>query len=154
MRTKSDCWHLYVNSTSQRCKKTIKTFLIEDFSHLPPMSTTPVVHLELRISPRIGNGPNGLLRGSGKLIHEKNLKSKNSKHCPFLSILCTGEGRGQVKVCRLRKLPKMSDMTSEPKLVNLLLRSPRIDSKPGGIVPIPGLRFRKCKRLQIRTQLL
>jgi hypothetical protein len=27
--------------------------MIEDFFHLPPMSTTPVVHLELRISPGI-----------------------------------------------------------------------------------------------------
>ncbi len=39
---------LYVNSTSQRCPdKIVKTFLIEDFFHLPPVSTTltPVVHL-------------------------------------------------------------------------------------------------------------
>jgi hypothetical protein len=34
-------------------KKMIRAFLIEDFFHLPPVSTTPVVHLELRISPRI-----------------------------------------------------------------------------------------------------
>jgi hypothetical protein len=27
--------------------------LIEDFFHLPPVSMTPVVHLELRISPQI-----------------------------------------------------------------------------------------------------
>jgi hypothetical protein len=27
--------------------------MIEDFFHLPPVSTTPVVHLELQISPRI-----------------------------------------------------------------------------------------------------
>ncbi len=27
--------------------------VIEDFYHLPPVSTTPVVHLELRIFPRI-----------------------------------------------------------------------------------------------------
>jgi hypothetical protein len=33
-------------------QKIIKIFLIEDFFHLPPVSTTPVVHLELRISPR------------------------------------------------------------------------------------------------------
>jgi hypothetical protein len=40
----------------------MQIFLIEDFFHLPPVSTTPVVHLELRISPRIlqkiRNGPN------------------------------------------------------------------------------------------------
>jgi hypothetical protein len=31
----------------------MKAFLIEDIFHLPPVSTTPVVHLELRISPQI-----------------------------------------------------------------------------------------------------
>jgi hypothetical protein len=36
-----------------------------------------------RISEQIRNGPNGVLRGLGKLIHEKNLKSKISWHCPF-----------------------------------------------------------------------
>jgi hypothetical protein len=63
METMSDCLHLkvnfeekislflylYVNSTTKRCpNKIIKTFLIEDFFHLPP-----VVDLELGISPRI-----------------------------------------------------------------------------------------------------
>ncbi len=40
--------YLYAYSTtqSQRCpKETIKKFLMEDFFHLPPVSTTPVVHL-------------------------------------------------------------------------------------------------------------
>ncbi len=45
------CWDLKVN-------------MIEDFFHLPQVSTTPVVHLELRISSRIfkkiRNGPNGI----------------------------------------------------------------------------------------------
>jgi hypothetical protein len=87
-------------------------FLIEDFLHLPPVSTTPVVQLELRISPRIfekiRNGPNGIIRctlsceylrefskkfetpalngiirGFGELIFVENLKSKISWHCPF-----------------------------------------------------------------------
>jgi hypothetical protein len=44
--------------------KIMKTFLIEDFSCVPPVSMTPVVDLGLRISLRIfdkiGNGPNGL----------------------------------------------------------------------------------------------
>ncbi len=58
--------YIYVNSTIQRCpNKIIKIFLIEDFFHLPPVSTTPVVNLQLRISPRIfekiRNGPNGML---------------------------------------------------------------------------------------------
>jgi hypothetical protein len=38
--------------------------------HLPLVSTTPVVHLELQISPRIfeknRNGTNGVLRDSGE----------------------------------------------------------------------------------------
>jgi hypothetical protein len=65
MGTIPDCIHLkanlkeniylYLNPTTQRCpNKIIKTFLIEDFFHLPPVSTTPVVHLELGISPRWG----------------------------------------------------------------------------------------------------
>ncbi len=58
--------YIYVNSTIQRCpNKIIENFLIEDFFHLPPVSTTPVVNLELRIFPRIfekiRNGPNGIL---------------------------------------------------------------------------------------------
>jgi hypothetical protein len=59
--------------------------MIEDFFHLPPVSTTPtpVVHLELQKSPRIfekfRNDPNGTNSGAwGKLIHEKNPKSKIS----------------------------------------------------------------------------
>ncbi len=77
MRTISGCRHfkvnlkakiyIYVNSTSQRCpNKIIKIFLLEDFFHLPPVSLTPVVHLEPQISTRIfekiRNGRNGILR--------------------------------------------------------------------------------------------
>jgi hypothetical protein len=63
--------YIYVNSTIQRCpKKIIKIFLIEEFFHLPPVSATPVVNLELPISPRllkiIRNGPNGTLWGWGE----------------------------------------------------------------------------------------
>ncbi len=43
----------------------MKTFLIEDFFYVPPLSMTTVVYLELRKSPRIfetiRNGPNGIL---------------------------------------------------------------------------------------------
>jgi hypothetical protein len=80
---------MYVNSTAQRCpNKIIKTILIEDFFPLPSVSTTPVVHLELRISPRmrifeIQNGPSGILRGLGETETCKTLKSKISWHCPF-----------------------------------------------------------------------
>jgi hypothetical protein len=65
-------------------KHIIKTFLIEDFFHLPPVSTTPVLHLELQISPRmfekIRSDHIGIFSLSGawrKLIHEKNLKVEN-----------------------------------------------------------------------------
>ncbi len=76
--------YIYVNSTIHRWpNKIITIFLIEDFFHLPPVSTTPVVNLERRISPRIfekiRNGPNGILwGGGGKLIHAKNQKQKIS----------------------------------------------------------------------------
>jgi hypothetical protein len=50
--------------------KIIKIFLIEDFFHLPPVSTTPLVHLEpqisLRIFEKIWNGRNGILRWLGE----------------------------------------------------------------------------------------
>ncbi len=54
----------------------MKTSQIEDIFHLQPVSTTPVVNLELRISPQIfGKIQKTALRGfSGaweKLIHEK-----------------------------------------------------------------------------------
>ena len=40
--------YIYVNSTTQRCpNKIIKIFQLEVFFHLPPVSLTPVVNLEL-----------------------------------------------------------------------------------------------------------
>jgi hypothetical protein len=75
--------YIYVNSTIRRYpNKIIKNFLIEDFFHLPPVSTTPVVNLELRISPRIKKKIETVLMGhsgaGGKLIHEKNQEQKIS----------------------------------------------------------------------------
>jgi hypothetical protein len=103
MGTISGCRHLkenlkakiyiYVNSTTQRCPiKIIKIFLLEDFFHLPPVSLTPVVHLEPRISPwiieKIRNVRNGILRCLGETVSwKKNQKSKVSWHCPFNSWL-------------------------------------------------------------------
>ncbi len=80
--------YLYVNSTAQMCSNKIsKTFLAEDFFLFSPVLTTPVVHLELRISPRIfekiWNRPNWILRGLGETDSWKNQKSKISWHCPF-----------------------------------------------------------------------
>ncbi len=92
MGTISGCSHLklnlkekiyiYVNSTTQRCpNKIIKIFQSEDFCHLPPVSATPLVHLELRISPRIFEKiRKALLVYSGawgKLIHEKKTEVEN-----------------------------------------------------------------------------
>jgi hypothetical protein len=51
-------------------------------ANLPPVSVTPVVHLDLRLSPRISKKFEmilELLSGAwGKVIHEKNLKQKIS----------------------------------------------------------------------------
>jgi hypothetical protein len=53
--------YLYANSTTQRCpKEIIKTFLIEDFFHLPETALM------------------GIIRGLGILIHDKNQKQKIS----------------------------------------------------------------------------
>jgi hypothetical protein len=61
--------------------------MIEDIFHLPAVSTTLVVHLELRISPLIFEKFEMALRS--KLIHEKKQKSKISRHCPFNSFVKT-----------------------------------------------------------------
>jgi hypothetical protein len=57
--------------------------MIEDFVHLPPMSTTPVVHIELRISPRIfekiRNGPKGYTQGLGGNRFMKKTRSRKSR---------------------------------------------------------------------------
>ncbi len=80
--------YIYVYSTIQRCpNKIIKIFLIEDFFHLLPVSTTPVFNLELGISPwifeKFETVPLEYSGAGGKLIHEKNQKQKISWHCPF-----------------------------------------------------------------------
>jgi hypothetical protein len=54
----------------------VETLLIEDFFHLPPLSLTPVMHLELQISPQIPEKSETTLLGYSraweKLIHGKN----------------------------------------------------------------------------------
>jgi hypothetical protein len=63
--------------------------MTEDFFHLPPVSTTPVVNLELRyLREFLKKFETALMVYSGawgKLIREKNKKSKISWHCPFKS---------------------------------------------------------------------
>jgi hypothetical protein len=49
--------------------------MIEDCFHLPPVSLTPVMQFELLISPQILE-KKFETQACGKLIHEKNLKSK------------------------------------------------------------------------------
>jgi hypothetical protein len=88
------------NSTTQRGpNKLIKTFQFEDFFHLPPVSTTattPMVHLEVRISPRIfekiWNGCNGILRS---------LEETGSRKKPEVEILVA---LGQFKLPQIQDL--------------------------------------------------
>jgi hypothetical protein len=44
----------------------VKKIPIEAFFHLPPVSTTPVVHLQLRIFEKNRNSPNSIIRGLGE----------------------------------------------------------------------------------------
>ncbi len=83
MGTIPDCLHLkvnlrkkiylYVNSTTQRCSKlTFKTFLIEDFFHLPPVDTVRAPWIANISANFLKNRPKKTASGSrGKLIHEK-----------------------------------------------------------------------------------
>jgi hypothetical protein len=72
--------YLFANSTTQKCPKEI-IFLMEDFFHLPPLSTTLVVHLALRISPRvfkkIWNGLTGIIRCLGETDPCRKLEVRN-----------------------------------------------------------------------------
>ncbi len=57
----------------------MKNFLIEDFFYLPLVSTTLVMHLELRISPRIfekiRNGPHGIIRGLRETVRKPEVEN-------------------------------------------------------------------------------
>jgi hypothetical protein len=61
--------------------------MIEDFLHLPPVSTTPVANLELQISPRIFEKMRKALivhSGAwGKLIHVKTRSRKSRDTVPL-----------------------------------------------------------------------
>jgi hypothetical protein len=63
--------------------------VVDTGGNLPPVSLTPVVYLDLRISPRIfekiRNDPNvTVLSGAwGKVVHEKNLKQKSRDTVPL-----------------------------------------------------------------------
>ncbi len=91
MNLKKKTYRKVYSTTQSSPNKIIKIFLIEDFFHLPPVSTTPVVHLELQISPRIfvknWNSPEGIFRGLGETDSWKSQKSKISWHCHFKPFL-------------------------------------------------------------------
>jgi hypothetical protein len=61
--------------------------VVDTGGNLSPVSLTPMVHLDLRISPRIFEKFERVLMGysgaGGKLIHKKNQKQKISSYCPF-----------------------------------------------------------------------
>jgi hypothetical protein len=69
--------HIETHSTNSRV-----LFLNTGGKFATPVSLMPVVHLDLRISPRIFEMILTLVSGE-KMIHEKNLKQKITKHCPF-----------------------------------------------------------------------
>ena len=72
--------YICVNHTIQRCpNKIIKIFQIEDFFHLPSVSLTPVVNLELPISKKFETVLLEYSGAGGKLINEKNQKQKISR---------------------------------------------------------------------------
>jgi hypothetical protein len=92
MGTISGCRHLkvnmkgniyiYVYSSTQRCPNTvIKNFLIEDFFLLPPVSTTPVVHLKLHLREFSKKFKTALMEYSGAWgnCHVKKTRSSKSR---------------------------------------------------------------------------
>ncbi len=90
--------YICVTSTIQRCpNKIIKIFLIEDFFHLPLVSTTPVANLDPRISQRIfekiRNGPNGILWGWGETDWWKKPEAKKSRDTVPLITFFSSEKR-------------------------------------------------------------
>ncbi len=80
--------YIYVNSITQRCpNKIINIFLLEDFFHLPPVSRHRWCNLSRKylrkFSKKFEMAEVVYSDAWGKLIHEKNQKSKISWHCPF-----------------------------------------------------------------------
>jgi hypothetical protein len=66
------------------------TGVVDTGGNSPLVSSTPVVHLDLRISPRIfekiRNDPNVIFRDlGGKVIHEKKTCSKKSRDIVLLN---------------------------------------------------------------------
>ncbi len=105
METISDCLHLkvnlkeniylYVSSTTHRCSnRKIKTFLSEDFFHLPLLSTHLWCSLSCKYLCEFLETFETLLIGYTaawrNLFMKKNVKWKISWHCPLIHfLLCT-----------------------------------------------------------------
>ncbi len=94
------------------------------------VSTTPVVNLELRISPRIfeklRNGPNGILRGLGETNSWKKTRSQKS----LGTVPLTDNPNPTRLLAPCSKIP-------ESEILNLL-KSPGIDSQSGGSTGLSG----------------
>jgi hypothetical protein len=73
---------------------------------LLPVVLTPVIDIHSRISPRISKkfetAPKEYLGAWGKMIYEKNLKSKNSCQTPFKD--STNNALKQIKHIRVRDI--------------------------------------------------
>jgi hypothetical protein len=73
---------------------------------LSPVALTPVIDIHSRISPQISEkfetAPKEYLGAWGKMIYEKNLKSKNSCQTPFKA--STNNALEQIKHIRVRDI--------------------------------------------------
>ncbi len=73
--------------------------------YLPPVSLISVVHLHLRISPRIFEKIR-YFRGLGKIIHEKNLKQKSRDTVPLTHSSKKYTPRGNEEECKFESTSK------------------------------------------------
>jgi hypothetical protein len=76
-----------VSTTLAKLVQKLSPVLLIRVENLPPVSLIPVVHLDLQISPgifeKILKGPNAILWGGGKLIHEKTRSKKSRDTVPL-----------------------------------------------------------------------
>ncbi len=120
--------YLNINYTTQRCRnKIIKTFLVEDFFHLPSVPMTQVVHIELR------NGPNWILRGIGETDSLKTPEVKISWHCPF-KCRCGREYHWECEGFRFRESLKYPSPQKTQENTNHFLKEWRDSSGLGQLV--------------------
>ncbi len=100
---------------SDNCSHCLPPGSFTPVANLTLVSLIPVVHLDLRISPRIfekiRTGPNGILWGWGETDSWKKLAAKNSWTCPFKT---TAKKRGRLQMYFLwdRTVPTLSNLSS------------------------------------------